>query len=73
MARNLRKRIERLEARRPVHDPRLDALFWKALATYAPEDERRVLTEHADAVMAGRASGLPPVRLGVLAGIGLCR
>jgi len=66
---NLRKRIERLEARRPVHDPRLDALFWRMLATVGPEDERRALIDHAEAVEAGRAHGDPPVPIGFLQGI----
>jgi len=67
---NLKKRIERLEARRPAHDPRLDAVFWRALATFAGDErERRCLLEHAEAVEAGRAHGDPPEPIGALRGI----
>ena len=67
---NLRKRLERLEARRPTHDPRLDALLWRALATFGVNDrERQVLLDHADAVEAGLAYGEPPEAVGAWRGI----
>jgi len=67
---SLRKRIERLEGRRPVHDPHFDALFWCALASLGVDEaERRALLDHADAVEAGRAHGDPPVHIGILEGI----
>jgi hypothetical protein len=67
---SLRKRIEQLEARRPSHDRRLDALLWRAMATLGlDERERRILVDHAEAVEAGLAHGEPAEAVGMWRGL----
>jgi hypothetical protein len=67
---NMRKRLERLEARHAPADPRLDAMFWRVLATFgADEREQQVLLDHAAAVEAGLAHGNPPETVGAMKGI----
>lgn len=67
---NLKKRIERLETRHATADLRVDALIWRALATFGVDvRDRQILLDHADAVEAGLAHGEPPEAVGAWVGI----